>query len=55
MDAEILAASALGKAIVFLKLRDDQTTPDTASKGYPVFDLLTLQEHGFHPLALDLD
>jgi len=50
VDAEILAASILEKPIVFLRLSNDQTTPDTALKGYPVFDLLKLQEHQFRPL-----
>lgn len=50
VDAEILAASALAKPIIFLKVNSGQKTPDTSYKGYPVFDLSKLEEFQFRPL-----
>jgi hypothetical protein len=50
VDAEILAASALEKPIIHLKVTDDQKTPDTSFKGYPVFDLERLKQFQLTPL-----
>lgn len=50
VDAEILTASTLEKPILFLKINEGQTTPDTGYRGYPVFDLEKLQAYRFMPL-----
>jgi hypothetical protein len=50
VDAEILAASTLQKAILFLRTHDEQTTPNTALTGYPVFDIGKLRQEDYVPL-----
>jgi len=50
VDAEIMGASIISKPIVFLKVIDNQTTPDTSFKGYPVFNLQKLESYKFEPL-----
>jgi hypothetical protein len=50
IDAEILVASALSKPLIYLKIADDQRTPDTSFKGYPIFDLKKLRELKLAPL-----
>jgi len=50
VDAEILAASMLEKPILFLRIANNQRTPDTSFKGYPVFDLQKLEQYQYMPL-----
>jgi len=50
VDAEVLAASTLEKPIIILKVTDDQRTPDTGFKGYPIFDVHQLKKHQYQPL-----
>ena len=51
VDAEILAAYALRRPILFLHHDQKQTTPNTALRGYPVFKLSELRRSEFRPLA----
>jgi hypothetical protein len=50
VDAEVFAAAALRKVVMFIRVTDEQTTPDTAFTGYPVFDLGTLTKNSYAPL-----
>lgn len=51
VDGEILAAYVLRRPIVFLHHDANQTTPNTALRGYPVFKLSELRRNGFRSLA----
>jgi len=51
VDAEILSASVLQKPVIFIKRTDQETLPDTALRGYPVFDLKKLEAHQLEPLV----
>ena len=51
VDAEILAASVLKRPIVFIKLPELTTLPDTAFEGYPVLDATKLASFKWVPLA----
>lgn len=50
VDAEILAASAARKPILVIHHTPDQTTPNTAFRGYPIVSLDSLEREGFEPL-----
>jgi hypothetical protein len=51
VESEVMAATAGGKAVVFLVTENQGTLPDTADKRYPVFKLETTQSLRFEPLC----
>lgn len=50
VDSEVMSATTLGKAVVFLVAEDAGTLPDTANKRHPMFKLERTREHRFEPL-----
>jgi hypothetical protein len=50
VESEVLAASTLGKAIVFVVNSNSSRLPNTALYGYPAFDLQALQTREYRPL-----
>lgn len=51
VDAEILAASTMNKAIVFVVAAESSRLPNTALYGYPVFRLQKLASRQYMPLV----
>ncbi len=49
-EAEILAACVAGKPVILLIGSEERQLPNTAFRGYPVFDLDALDEQAFLPL-----
>lgn len=55
VDAEVLSATSLCKVVMLVKIGDADTLPDTALRGYPVFELRALQCTDFRPIKGYLD
>jgi hypothetical protein len=50
VENEVLAATAIGHPVILLVSEKDGSIPDTADKRYPVFQLESLVDQGFHPI-----